>query len=600
MSDTPLIKKMPFRKSQTPHQRSPLGLYTSDNMDMNTSTSSLPLPTALENRSVDIMSSNSVYGMDSGTLDTPGTMTSEEAGEADMRSLKRIKKRRSLRPSSPITPLPPNLSHSPAMSFYAPTIFHTQPQADGGVDALLISGNRRTLSSLSSPLMPPQTPSGFYKPTEATENRRRNPLSRKISTRSLQCDIWEGESSSHTEAVSFKDGKAGSLRKDSSELKSLPGSEKKRSVSRSFRRGIDMIMGKPRQGKLPSSSPIDYVAKSETRRQSMEARSSFGSSSIRSGTFAHSLQDSNLSSSTSMSDENLDFTLPDILESPAEVMPRAARRQNGKLGSYSAPTSKFRSRPRSQFVASPLFGEVPTRIQSEDRMMNSDSSSPLSIMQSEKVFASCPGSLSTNDSAEVNKRTGEQDSSMETSKMGLMAPKKVVSHDHEPASNDLTLMAPMVVFSQEPILPSANLSCMETKSIYIQSPVSAPSNLSLMHPTTTFSQTPIAADNPLFVFSIAIILTLGLATTQALIFAFNNAGDEVSSALVEKMLEGYLAGAVLGIFLHVCYRGPASIPRDLVFLVARVVGVLVWLVKAIVCGALDGFRAGTGNGGNSA
>lgn len=189
---------------------------------------------------------------------------------------------------------------------------------------------------------------------------------------------------------------------------------------------------------------------------------------------------------------------------------------------------------------------------------------------------------------------------MTTDKMGLMAPKEVVSQNPMPASTDLTLMAPTVIFSQKPIRPSANLSYMETKSIYNQNPISAPSNLSLMRPTTIISQIPIAADNPLLAFYIASILTLGLATTQALTFALNNVGEEVSLALLDKMMKGYLAGAVLGIFLHACYRGPVNLPRDLVFLVARVVGVIVWLVKAVILAALEGFRAGNGNGGNGA
>lgn len=271
MSD-PLIAKMSFRKPQITNPRSPLGLYTSDSMNMNTSTHSLPLPAALGNRSINITSSSSAYGMGSGTLDTPGTTTSEEAGDDDITSLERIRKRKSMRLSSPMTPSPPNPSHSPATSSYTPTSFYAQPQSDGSAHALPIYGSRRSLSLLSSPFMPPQTPAGFYKHTEASENRRRTPLSRKISTGSLRRDIWEEVSSSNTEAGLFKYGKTGGLRKDSSETRSLPGSKKKGSVSRSFRRGIDIIMGKPRQGVyifIPSHICLRFQTDRTSGRQSI-------------------------------------------------------------------------------------------------------------------------------------------------------------------------------------------------------------------------------------------------------------------------------------------------------------------------------------------
>jgi hypothetical protein len=138
-----------------------------------------------------------------------------------------------------------------------------------------------------------------------------------------------------------------------------------------------------------------------------------------------------------------------------------------------------------------------------------------------------------------------------------MFPKEVPSPELVAVSTYLTLMSPKSIFSQEPVLTSEKLT--------------------IMDPKTAYSQVHVSVNSPWFFFVLSIMLPLFLSTTQALNFALHHIGSEMSYNLVIEIVKGWLIGVVLDILVHAVSCEVTHVPRNWLYMVA-------WLMGLLVCG----------------
>jgi len=105
-----------------------------------------------------------------------------------------------------------------------------------------------------------------------------------------------------------------------------------------------------------------------------------------------------------------------------------------------------------------------------------------------------------------------------------------------------------------------------------------------MDPITAYSQVHVSVDSPWFFFVLSIMLPLFLSTTQALTFALHHIGNEMSYDLVIEIVKGWLIGVVLDVLVHAVWCEVAHVPRNGLYMVA-------WLMGLLVCGV----KSGVGN-----
>jgi hypothetical protein len=474
------------------------------------------------------------------------------------------------------------------------------------------SEDRRRLKIESSPWVPPLITTGFYLKPQAntttntlpsSDDRRRTILARKLSSMSLRRrgtgDIWEQASEDNEIIV---------------ETQSLPGSKKKGTGSRGLRRGIEKIMWKPREGmhtlsgvstRTPklgtndrtdklTSSPIDYVAAAEARRQDLSSlpKSVYGSSPLAASTTALSdtrslytpSSQNEFPSCLNCSDEYTEYIHPHIQDGCATP----------------AVLSSSRPGSRPQFTPSPLFGRFPSRSLSLssrcDRKIDGGVSLPaLPLVQPVEVPAMPPVLPAANMWLSNSQKSYSPKSINSTGKMSVMAPTEIYTQIPIPVPTNPDLILPKVVSSQVHIPVSSCLTLMGPKSIFSQEPIPNLLRLTIMEPMIGYSQVSMPADSPMFYFALSIILPLFLSTTQALTFALHHVGEEMSYKLINEIVKGWLVGALVGIVVHTFVRGAIRVPEDVLYFLAWATESLVRTVRIFVEKLVRGFRDGKGN-----